>query len=111
MEGTIYSEDSAERGCWPRHRRPSPQAKKGNAIVGLPFNWYNPAWLAKQSQAAIKELSIKPPVDITLSESVRREAARYLHINGDNHVPDDPGNVDLSELDSWIETGILSSRA
>jgi hypothetical protein len=59
----------ARRGNSRRIRIHSNRSKDGTAVAGLPQNFYDPGWLSSLKEYERKLLKVKPPLDLTFSET------------------------------------------
>ena len=66
-----FTDGKPSRGNWPHNRIPSCRKDlRTDAVSGLPSNFYEPSWLASQSEFELAKKKVQPEVRLTLSPRV-----------------------------------------
>ncbi|KII91447.1 hypothetical protein PLICRDRAFT_28103 [Plicaturopsis crispa FD-325 SS-3] len=90
--------DQATRGNFPHYRVVSQLTeRRDQPVVGLPENFYDPAWLSSLDETETKRLKMLPAVDLTLSADVLRLCKRFEDVTSPNTppLPEDHPSLDV----------------
>ncbi|KAL1725163.1 hypothetical protein EV714DRAFT_277780 [Schizophyllum commune] len=93
-----------------RDYNPRPRlVRKERTPIGLPQNFYDPAFLERLPLAQRRALKIAPSMRVDFPAYILRHASRFAHIKSDNDVPAEPSDWIAPELVCLLGTDDTST--